>query len=41
MKGRSVFDAMRIIDDILDFFAEITSRSGTGSLVASDFEKTF
>ena len=38
VKGRSVFDAVRTIDDILDF-AEVANRSGI--LVAIDFEKAF
>ena len=38
VKGRSVFDAVRTIDDILEF-AEVANRSGI--LVAIDFEKAF
>jgi len=38
VKGRSVFDAVRNSDDILEF-AEITNRYGI--LVAIDFEKAF
>jgi len=38
IKGRSVFDAVRTIDDILEL-AQITNKSGI--LVAIDFEKAF
>ena len=38
IKGRSIFDAIRTIDDILEY-AKINSR--TGILVAIDFEKAF
>jgi len=38
IKGKSIFDAFRTIDDILEL-AETTKRSGI--LVAIDFEKAF
>ena len=38
IKGKSIFDALRTIDDILEL-AETTNRSGI--LVAIDFEKAF
>ena len=38
VKGRSVFDAVRTIDDLLEL-AQITNKSGI--LVAIDFEKAF